>query len=275
MCSLDQVYNSNIRPRNFRKSGSDRQRPLNPPCNNNNNSSTRTSFGTRLKTFPEDHLCSWTRFLKESCFRFSVYLKSKWKAMVNAFIFSTCCRVRTLCDRVLSWPRFSVYQADSPHEGNLTDCVMTQRAERKKDSPCFWLKEETFSAPPPPPLPLAHYTQVMPFQLRWTHPRAEHFQFPWVMFPGFLVQGGVWNPLDWTSLGLLFFPHCCAMFPFLFLIHGGNKVWYFITLSGPQTNVCSSPPRKKKENGSVCRTGAHTLKGTVCARLILHSLWEF
>lgn len=77
--SLDQVYDSNIRPRNFRESGSDRQRTLIPPCNNNNNSSTRTSFETELKTFPEDHFCSWTRFLKESCCFFFCLRKIKIK----------------------------------------------------------------------------------------------------------------------------------------------------------------------------------------------------
>lgn len=50
-------------------------------------------------------------------------------------------------------------------------------------------------------------------------------------------------------------------FLLLFLIHGGNRLWHFITLSGPQTNVGSSLPHKKERKNVSNRLELVTLKG--------------
>lgn len=141
-------------------------------------------------------------------------------------MFSTCCKLHTLSDRMRFCPQFFCLSASE--RGKLIPMKRT-----KYFLLLFLLL-----------LSLAHYTHIVPFLgtfVERVH-RAEHFS---ISRGDLRLPDSSWRLKTPTRLKVSRARR--TSFPLLFLIHGGNRVWHFITLSGPQTNVCSSLPHKKRE----------------------------
>lgn len=169
--------------------------------------------------------------------------------MSTSIYFPPAARFTHCVTRCCSAPNSLVCQPDSPDRGKLF--LMKRRN-------IFCSSHLPPHPPPPPPLPLSgplHTHRAFPGTCVERVRRAEHFQFPRVIF-SFLIQAGVWNPQDWKSPKLVA-RRSCSRFLFAAVIEFGiSSLWV------ARRQTCALHLHiKKREKESVQQTGACTSKG--------------